>query len=224
MMKYHEALASERANRREKFEKLESLEGYKKLSPKQQQMMRLSLYIQDRSERPFARNKARRLYGETFPGNYSKSHQHIWTWYCHPAVFYLENELPLDYAPEGTASDGGAPAIAIEKTSYPPDFFDGFIEVPRNRIEDQVRETGFPAVIAVWMRDAKTGGNNLYHSFVALGIRDDGQILAWEKEGALQPYGLVPLDRIKMNYMGDELVWGLRPFGKKSTTYKHETT
>ena len=187
-----EQLAKEQDTRREIFNSLEKLEGFKRLTPTQQDMVRMSFYIQDRAERP-----------DPEEGNYSKSSISVRREWCHHAAFCLENEIAL-----------GQPKREIP---YSNDSFVEGMQMANNPSLEQVissiKEIGFPAVVSIGKKyKDKT---SLAHTLVALGEDSKGEILFWNKKGAgRHPYLLQSLSNFwtETSNLLPELVVGIRPF------------
>ncbi len=77
-------IIEEQAAREEWDERLDELEGFKNLSEKQQQMLRLSLYVNQRSLRGEKARKAEP--SKIVKTEYDASYKHIWDWYCHAVI------------------------------------------------------------------------------------------------------------------------------------------
>lgn len=191
----------EQEARKEKFETLERLEGFQRLSEKQQRMIRASLYIQDRAERP-----------EPQVGDYRDSKEHAEKSYCHAAVQCLEKEIV---------------ALNLEETSDIQDEIDTVqgMAVAHSATFEQtqklIEKTGFPAIVLIGF-PINLEKDNVYHlhEFVALGKNAKGEIIAWEKEngGIDRPYRLVSLEKIYEQHVRGNpknMDWGARSFRKK---------
>ncbi len=171
----------------------ESMEGWKKLSRRQQRMIIASIYIQSRAERTIEMTNAQ-----------NKSTEHVMQWYCHAAVWNLEKEQSL--------LDDGPPLDSIEE-----EFFAGEYETPESlqAITQAIRKVGFPAVVHI-AQELPPLTLLQRHTFLALGVQADGDIIVWEKEWdrtesdpAKLPYRRNSLSRIYKEYK-DVPYWGVR--------------
>lgn len=177
---------------------LESTEGYWLLTPKQRQIIRVSLFIQERAERgmhPSHKNDSW-YYDWKKENSYQKSLDHIGYWYCHAAVSGLEKEKYSGTCP---------PPCSHE-------FFNGqyFIASNVDQVSEVVEEFGFPCVVHIGGENGNFHGEtNRYHTFLALGHDQDGKILIWEKIRKGEPYRIATLNDVFKSY-GKDLFWGVR--------------
>lgn len=197
-----EWMVLEQTNRSETFGTLEKLEGFQRLSEKQQRMIRASLFIQDRAERP-----------QPQTGDYDTSKEHAEKSYCHAAVQCLEKEIV---------------ALNLEEISNIRDEINtqqGMAVVHSatfEQVQELIEKTGFPAVVLIGFPINLERDNTFHlHEFVALGQNAKGEIIAWEKEngGIDRPYRLISLEKIyKQHVRGNpkNMDWGARSFRKKN--------
>lgn len=206
--------------RQSEFLKLRELEGFNKLSPKQQQMIRLSLYVQQRAVRgtdigsqenlgvsaetgdvfiTFPRNTDED--GEPIENKYIFSQKHIYNWYCHATVTGLENESP----DKKIFYETDVPDL-LHQTGYgiksEKDVSD-FIDIA-------LQATEMPAVLHVL-------GDRIpvLHSAVILGKNSSGIFILWEKKGVSIPYQLTTLEQIYNDYSSHNQEWLVRPFNSR---------
>lgn len=211
-------LQTETRERHEQFNALEELDGFKKLTPKQQQMIKLSLYIQQRAVRGTDGGSHDNLgtsdeTGDVFisfprefdenrnpvENKYRTSQKHIYDWYCHAVVTGLEHET----VDKNIFYKTDIPKL-LDKTGYEitseADVRD-FIEIALDDIE-------MPAVLHIL-------GNtyvSVLHSAVILGKNDAGEFILWEKKGVSIPYKLTTLKQIFQDYSSHTQEWLVRPF------------
>lgn len=173
-------LEEERKERQKTLELLNTLEGFQKLSPKQQQIIRVSLYLEDRTHRTEGRKKC------------LKSLEVKRRWNCHLSALllkYPDNKKIL--------KDGELPEEIIEeinKTEY--------IESENPKKENIIRkinETGLPCIVVISKKEFDYGTRqnrfSPVHSCVALGKDDSGNIILWQKLGFNGPFKISVLDR-----------------------------
>lgn len=163
-------------------------EGFSSLTGKQQQIIKLSLYMQARAERKE---------GATDIRKYKNSYDHVYDRNCHSAIFSLEKEN-LQYLSEDAKANPG-----FFKAEYTP--IKEMIELKK-----QIEEFGFPCVLHI--RGPFNGYyGGLAHSSLVLGHDNKGNIILWEKESyeVKYPYQITTLDQIYDTY-GDMFYYGLR--------------
>jgi hypothetical protein len=211
-------IKSETVERNDQFKLLEQLDGFKKLSSKQQQLIRLSLYVQQRAVRGTDAGSADNLgvsdeTGDIFvnfpketdesnfpiENQYRISQQQIYDWYCHAAVTGLEKEV-MD---KKVFYETDVPKL-LNKNGYEirseADITD-FIEVALESVE-------MPAVLHV-LADGVP-----YHSAILLGKDDTGEYILWEKKGFSIPYQLTTLKDVYSTYDSHNQEWLVRPINK----------
>lgn len=200
------SLHNEQDARSEVLNVLAGLEGYQKMTPKQQQMLRVSLYTTDRANRPATTELRERrnildpiIVKSSGTEEYKKSQKHMSRWYCSAAVKALEEEEPLPEKPKLI----GASYFKAEYT-HPETLA---------ALEEQIEQCGYPCVVHI--RDTQRPGffSPRLHSFVALG-KENGQTMIWEKENVGRSYNLRPLSEVHAfykQYAKEPLYWGMRP-------------
>lgn len=199
------------------FQILDGLDGFKALPPKKQQLIKLSLYIQQRSVRGTDEGSKDNIgigyeTGDVFinfpndsspdgipiDNKYRESQKHIYDWYCHATVAGIENEKvdkKLFYQTD-------VPRL-IEETGYEiksKSDIDDFIEIALSNQE-------MPAVLHV----LGNTNNPVLHSAIILGRDDSGTFVVWEKKGVSIPYQLTTLEQIYKDYASHEQEWIVRP-------------
>jgi hypothetical protein len=198
-----EALARERRSYWEAISLLESTEGFSILTAKQRQVIRVSLCLQDRSDRDdestfttknwfldFFRRR------ESQVQKYTDSTEHIINWYCHAAIASLESGCL-----------GGD-----EPPDHPLEFFDAtyFEAHTEYELRQAVKFIGFPSVVHVNLdSDNVRGEDSQYHSFLVLGHDKNKNIIIWDKEGYGYPYRVTTLAQVYSEY-DDFEYWGVR--------------
>lgn len=197
-----QALASEKEKLRRDFALLQSTEGYSKLTPRQQEIIRVSLLLQARADRTLEVSKPKswplRLFcqdSEVFFQN-PECQDHIESWYCHAAIASLESgQLSGDFPPK-----------------HPDSFFNAaYFEIHNiQEIKKAILFFGFPSVVHINSEPENlTGEDSQYHSFLALGYDQAKNIVVWEKEGFCYPYRITTLKQVYGEYKNFEY-WGVR--------------
>lgn len=205
------------------FKLLESLEGFSKLSERQQRLIRLSLYVQQRAVRfkegtrmsPNTKRflgveieEVKRLHEEDSKLISNRlSREQVANWYCHLSAYVLETEN-IDVS--------GLKLI-------PDDFFDAeYFDVSQyDEVESRVLDVGFPCVVHIGNPDIDYYANvedRMVHTCVALGKDDQGQIIVWEKMNYGLPYRTTTLSDVFNSYTKLKTVrykWGIRPLNLK---------
>lgn len=217
-------IEAEVSERKETEAFLATLPGYQALTADQQQMIRLSLAVQQRAERGSDEASARQIgeprdgvswmefrangnfdewvdeQGEKLPRTYSRSQNHVYQWFCSAVVSALEKAEPIKL-------ESGS-AEVLDRT-----FFEGFeyhdnIETEADLetfIELEVNPAEMPLVLDV--AGAQFSG---LHNALLLGRDQEGNVVVWEKIGFSKPYRLTTLKQIFAEY-GPGLNWGVRP-------------
>lgn len=184
-----EQLQKEQVERKALFATLEGLSGFQKLSRKQQQMIQMSLYANDRFKRK-----------DESPSTYLESVAHCYAWNCHSAAWYLEHELPFESVPWRQDMDAYTEGTYLESGNHPS----------YEAVAAHIESGGYPS-IGIIHRDGRA-----IHSFVALGKDARGDVMVWEKEGYAFPYRLLPLRQVYNEHFEPNAVipysWGVRPF------------
>jgi hypothetical protein len=175
----------------------EQTEGWKKLSQTQQRLLQQSLYFQSRSERA-----VESVTDETKPENdYTTSSKRIENWYCHAAVWSIENEQP--FALE-------SPMLDI----IPDDFFDGdyFLPTTQEEIRNKILQVGFPTVVHIAHQPPPLTLLQT-HTFLALGTRGDN-VVVWEKQDEGLPFRRNTLSDVYRDHQDKQYYWGVRVIRK----------
>jgi hypothetical protein len=196
-------LRNEQKERSQEHKILKQLEGYKKLSAKQQQMMRLSLYLEDRRARP----------NPPSPHNYLDSFAARKWWMCFVAISDLEREK-------------AEPHVELKVPELPKPLLNEwaraeYIEHENPTIEEVealINTQEFPCVVVESMpRDGMEKFPS--HGILVLGRDKKGELITWEKrmwEGSFsigsfketfETWDLLNNDGV--------LYWGVRPFEVK---------
>lgn len=215
--------------------RLESLEGYNKLTDYQQRLIKASLYIQARAERGtdfssnFAIESAKNNYvtDETrilskesldymFKSGsgpnpalrkYESSQNFIGEWYCHAAIAALEAQS----------------SISAEPSTIPENFFEAEYRIIRayQQAQDLIDAHGYPCVVHIALSQPANfneGHNTVAHSFLALGKNEEGNIIIWDKKNFELPFRTTTLQNVYDTY-GPDWVYGVRDL----RTLKQET-
>lgn len=211
----------------EDFRLLESLDGFLKLTPKQQRLIKLSLYVQNRAVRAdqgvqistemkkyfgiemdevIAEKElytAHKLSGGPDPDLISNksSRDHVANWYCHLAAYVLEaGDLNL-----------------ADSDIIPDDFFETDYSCVNDyhEIEEMITVHGFPCLIHIGNPDAdyfEKAVDRIAHTCLALGKDSNGQVIIWEKVNEGLPYRLITLKDVYDFYSENNFnyKWGVR--------------
>lgn len=181
-------------------EKLTMTEGWQKLTPTQQKIIRGSLSISHRAFR--GRDNTKFLSLDDVRPPFEASQRHIASEYCHTAIAALEHGK-LVTNPH-----------AEEQLRLGEHFFDTSdvdLSSQGNRLHhltSAIRKFGFPCVVQPGV-DPKTIQPPAVHSFLALGGGADDQILCWDKRGLGMPYRVRTLQEEYDQYDRNDH-WGLR--------------
>lgn len=197
-----QSLEKEKEKLRSDLAVLEATEGYSKLTPRQQQIIRVSLCIQARAERDMHPNHKNDPWyydwfkAEKFLPRYKKSLEHIQKWYCHASVAALET---------GDLSPSRPP-------NCPKEFFDAaYFEIHQESELKKVLEFfDYPSVVHIGCELGKERGEmTKQHTFLALGPNQKGDIIIWEKTKVRLPYRVTTLSQVYEDY-SDSHCWGVR--------------
>lgn len=204
---------------KEQVELLSKTEGWSKLSPKQQQYIKISLYITQRAMRDLGRRPNRR-YVDNFrysdevgilkleetvkpilPTEYEASQDNIANWNCAHSIYVLEND--------GVET---LPAPQVD-----PHFIDSVYEKHKSvdELESRIDLIGFPCIVQ--LREPEEGDwidyDQMIHNFLVLGkIGDD--YICWEKVDTGVKYNVRKLATIFQRNNKDYRVWGVRKIRK----------
>lgn len=195
-------LAVERDQYQKTLEILRSLEGYQALTPKQQEVIRTSLYLQDRAERDMPEGHKndpwyydwKKCIG--LKPEFKGSLEHIKYWNCHRAIASLEScKLSNPALPKHP--------ISFFNADYYPISNQGELEL-------HLIEHVFPAVVHVSDCDGnRYGEDQMFHSFLALGYLDTGDLIVWDKVDFKLPYRLAKLKDVYEHFRSIPF-WGIR--------------
>lgn len=178
---------------------LEQTEGYAKLTPRQQQMIRVSLLVTERDDRR---------------GN-PESRKHIADHNCHGSIVGLERENFFNAEAEGLPE--GFFNAKYSEINVPTGK-----EIAEN-LKGRIIEVGFPCVVHVSDNPkALTPGYVIgshekarpAHSFLVLGEDRRGNTLIWDKEGFSRPYRIMTLRQVCEDNW-DHTIWGVRSLRKE---------
>ena len=201
-------IKKEQTERNEQFEKLEQLDGFNNLSEKQKQMIRMSLYVQQRAVRGTDEASAENIElnedgeanidikfstREGGSSKYNSSQRHIYNWYCHAVVGSVEATKVID-----PISYTNTPGVEGHVLTNKEDF-DAFIELELN-------SRPLPAVLHLLDKGV------FVHSALILGKAGSGDYIAWEKLGYGLPYRIVSLEEIYNDYSAMQNEWVIRDF------------
>lgn len=205
-------------------ETLQNTEGWKRLTDRQQRIIKQSLYIQARAERTtdpaskaavhlfkddnglsssriddqellkWERDKGYYLFDPN-TRKYQLSQNIIGNWNCHYALANLEQEKGLDFKPKKLPS-------SFFNTHYFK--IDSVID-----IEKMIDIHGYPCVVHSVIKTKNFTNRDSYHTFLALGRDGNQNIIAWEKHGYGYPYKITTLKNI-FNEGRKDCLWGVR--------------
>lgn len=213
-------IAHESVKREEQETILQSLEGYKCMSQKQQQFLRNMLYVQQRAERGTDEGSALRI----APANtmswekhgnlpyishnsvpedkyhiewkkYKESQLAIMSEYCHKTVDRLESYAKED-APQDYEWIWPGPISSLDDLTL--------------LVELIAEKQPPPYVIEIWDGIPEAHGRGaLCHTTALLGKKGD-HFIVWEKSGFSLPFQITTLDHIYTLYK-DYTGWRIRP-------------
>lgn len=185
---------------------LERTEGFADLSDRQKQIIRVTLAVQARANRESVTSTyqnlgmvdrvKRFLNNRNEDSRYCDSRTHITRWYCHGAIASLEEEEFSGDWPKDN----------------PVHFFDAAYHNVNDELEVKkaIEFCGFPCVVHVNDDSNNNKGEETqYHSFLALGHNDSGEIVVWHKEGFDYPYQVTTVSEVFDQY-GPRYHWGVR--------------
>lgn len=131
-------------------------------------------------------------------------------WYCHAAVWALEHEI--------NPQEELSPHLDTIEES----FYDGEYSTPisLDDIRAVIQKVGFPAVVHIAGEPPPLTLLQV-HTFLALGINTDGEVVGWEKESEHASFRYVTLSQNYRMYTAGErikpYVWGVRALRNNST-------
>lgn len=201
---------------------LRQTEGWSKLTERQQQIIKVSLYIQQRAERGTDwASKQAIVSPETHATNvvtikhkgdlrltredgstvgvekrkYEQSQNRIVDWNCHAAVASLEGWDLSDDMPSKIDND----------------FFKAEYQEANNKeeLENQISNFDFPCVVHVNLEPNNQDKYVARHSFLVLGRDNEDTLVVWDKQGYRYPYRVTTLDKVYQEYKDDRF-WGIR--------------
>lgn len=159
-------------------------EGWKKLSEKQRQFIKVSLLVQSRADRPETQIN-------------TDSRERIAKWNCHYSTFVLENE--------GKESEN--------KNQINKSFFVAEYEKTSTlaELESRIEKMSYPLVVHISKieNNDHLDDDEQRHTFVLLGKKED-QFICWEKQDFHLPYQVVDLETIYRRFPEPTNYWGLR--------------
>lgn len=181
-------------------DKLIMTEGWPKLTPIQQKIIRGSLLISRRVFRGMGDTKFLSL--DDLKPPFDTSQGHIASEYCHTAIMALEQGKLV------TKPD------AEEKLRIDEHFFDSAdIDLSHqpnkyNHLESAIQDFGFPCVVQPGV-NPKFIRPAAVHSFLTLGNGSDEHIYCWDKQGSGMPYRIRTL-REEYDQYNQYDHWGIR--------------
>lgn len=184
-------LKQEVSERNEDFNLLESLEGFKRLSVWQRRIIKASLFITDR----YNRIESIRRYVK-----YKPSREHMESFFCHAAAYFLEHGEVVLYRDKETESK-------FIEAEYLP-----VINPDIDQVKNYISQIGLPCVVVISsFRDKKKNPYRSMHTFIALGLDDKENVITWDKEGYGYPYRIITLEEIYEFYKKyKKIKWGVR--------------
>lgn len=200
------SLEKEQEKRSRQENQLNELGGFQKLSERQQALINHALYIQARSERPATTRTASRdrrtgpdviTSSDDGVNSYEKSQEHRLNWYCHAVIYSLENEFSLDLEPQRISP------MFFKAEYFRPDESD---------LLSEILDKGFPCVVHLSLRpDIWQDQESQIHTFVALGINPQGEVIVFEKRGYGLEYHLTTLQETIQESEGHLKTAGYKP-------------
>jgi hypothetical protein len=207
-------------------ELLASTEGWSKLSQKQQEYLKTSLYVSRRAMRERGdRNQQRyesnfRGLGETgllqrgqipknsAPSGYDNSQDRIASWNCAHSIFVLEND--------------GVETLPTPKVDSDFSNSEYHLCPSQSDLELRIDGMGFPCIVHLSeaIDNSKYDEDEMVHSFLVLG-KNNEKYICWEKVRPGLPYKVRGLNEI-FELNRDYRYWGVRELrslsGKKPTS------
>ncbi|MFA6274175.1 MAG: hypothetical protein WC662_03365 [Candidatus Paceibacterota bacterium] len=178
-------------------------EGFSRLTKKQQQIIKQSLYLQIRATRKDDNGP----HGYRYDPKYQNSRDYVAEMNCHAAILSLEKEQSLKSFSQ-----------AEIKENLDNDFFIAdYIYVDKiNKLKEKAEKFGFPCVVHIKSPLDRPIRADVYHSFLVLGHNKENKIVIWDKAGfeVSHPYRIKTIDNIFDNY-GDCSDWGFRKLRSK---------
>lgn len=228
--KFKTSIPEERARREEQFALIEQTEGFAKLSERQQKLIRVSLYTQQRAERlsdPASEQAVQSERQGYYMGNESTRileevhlehmHEQDPDFYPDPstrAYKRSQNHVanwychPSVYALETECVPGEMPS------KVPEGFFEAEYEINESvlELESRIEEAGLPCVVHISENPKNFNeGWHTKHTLLALGKDAEGTMLCWEKEGNTYPFRVVSLKEVYDFYNTiSPKYWGVR--------------
>ena len=179
---------------------LESTEGFLLLSKKQQQIIKQSLYLQNRAGREEYHQIDDKL-------KYEKSTVYVSKMLCHLAILSVEEEQ--------RSQNFTREEIEI---NLPKDFFEAeYIKVnTKDELKKYAEKFGFPCIVHIGYflnPNESISAEKISHSFFVLGHDKNSGIVVWEKQDSGQgnPFRLTTIEREFDSRFGDQhIYWGFR--------------
>lgn len=217
-----ENIRQEKNEREELYAELDSIEGFKNMTETQQDMVKTSLYVQQRFNRIPGTYQDKFGYGGypdpefDYDGDkeYSHTKKHMWDWYCTAAVYAVESE-----------------SVPNRQTVHPSefqmeDFFHGIqYKYKIHSLEDldvfknEVRNKKMPLILDIKLESHSTlfddepeGG---MHTALIIGHNAQDNLVVWEKVGGGSEYRLSTIDDIFKSNNRPDYIWGIRPLKTK---------
>ncbi len=192
-----ERIHSEAHNRNEILKNVEGLLGYQNMTPAQQRLIRLSLYVQDRAVRTSKLS------------SYSKSGEVVDAWFCTAAVSAIEQAdvLGIETAVEEVFVYSELDESFFEGMEYSEKITDyaSLLQF----VQDKIDIYSLPLVL-----DVATATFKGVHGCIILGIDDENNMLIWQKEGVKLPFSVVTLKDVYADYPSGYF-WGVRKLIQK---------
>ncbi len=222
---------------RKTMEMVRGTEGFARLTPRQQKIIRQSFYIQSRAsrispeqikEKERAKDLSdkswslltRKPYIERTPEEMRVIEEGVRAFdrvssnaHYQPSVLHIRDWY-CHVAIQNLEREQGLYAATPERP--PAEFFDAEYRQYTSAADLRIflENFGFPSVLfAKYIHDQAVD-----HTCLVLGHNSHGDIIVWEKEDAQRPYQTATLDEVFTRYAGDAYSWGFRALRNAETS------
>lgn len=212
---------------------LESTEGFGKLTPKQQQIIKQSLYIQQRAERGGDRASNELIISPKTHASvkeveilHEKQLLHLQKAYGRPDLFDPEkrkyklsqNHIAEWYCHAAINNLEHEKGLQEKPEPLSENFFEAQYTEPDDiqQLQSRIHEQGYPCVVHVLVSSDSLTETNARHSFLVLG-NHEGKTIVWDKKSQQLSYRLTTLEEVCKQYKVDDYSWGIRELKKPQT-------
>ncbi len=228
--KFKISIPEEQAQRKELYDSIQQTEGFKKLSERQQKLIRVSIYTQQRAERlndPASEQAVQSERQGYYMGEESTKileEEHLWKMHQLDPDFYLDPDSRAYKQSQNYVANWYChPSIYALETGNitndtPEEVPEGFfkaeykINESLSELEERIKKAGLPCVVHISTKAKNSNWNfSTKHSLLVLGRDPEGKMLCWEKEGNMYPFRITPLEEV-FNYYNKtwSMYWGIR--------------